>query len=247
MKILEIYKNLITEVEVESCVKKFGHELFGHELGGHEKNTGLENSYVRDIHDFTDNKYGEETTPQFINAIKTLRGCIGQYPEVLMPDNTTVYRGITIPIKYFADKKQPIDLKGLNPYIYKAKNKIQSWSTNFNIAATFGNHDIVNELASKIDFKEYSTPQARQILLQNMIHEDLRIPFILEYHTNPKDFIFKSKYFRLLSSSQHEDEVISIDNKPVKLMIKFNDHESVFLSVKGFMLIKYVNQALKEL
>jgi hypothetical protein len=79
-----------------------------------------------------------------------------------------------------------------------------------------------------------------------MIHEDLRIPFIIEYATNPKEFIFKAKYFRMLSTSHHEDEVLRIDNKPVQTTIKFNSHEDVFLSTKGFMLIKYVNQAIKE-
>ena len=104
MKLLNIYKTLITENQVESCVKNFGYELFGHELGGKEMNTGLENNYVRDIHDFTDNKYGEETTPEFMKALKTLKGCMKQYPEVLTPNSTFAYRGVTIPIKYFIDK-----------------------------------------------------------------------------------------------------------------------------------------------
>ena len=69
---------------------------------------------------------------------------------------------------------------------------------------------------------------------------------ILKYTTNPKEFIFKAKYFRMLSTSHHEDEVLRIDNKPVQTSIKFNSHEDVFLSTKGFMLIKYVNQAIKE-
>ena len=110
MKILEIYKTLLKEAEIESCVKKFGHELFGHELGGKEANTGIENSYVRDISDFTDNKYGEETSPEFVKAVTNLKGCMKQYPEVLIPESTKVYRGITIPVKYFIDKKQVIDL-----------------------------------------------------------------------------------------------------------------------------------------
>ena len=99
MKIYEAYKTLLIEAEIESCVKKFGHELFGHELGGKEPNTGIENTYVRDIENFTDNKYGEEIDSSFVKALKTLKTCMGQYPEVLVPDTTSVYRGVTIPVK----------------------------------------------------------------------------------------------------------------------------------------------------
>ena len=106
MQILKIYKSLITESEIQSCVKRFGHELFGDELGGKERNTGVEDKYVEDIFDFTDNKYGQETNPEFITALGVLKGCMKQYPEVLVPDKALAYRGIVIPIKYFIDRKQ---------------------------------------------------------------------------------------------------------------------------------------------
>lgn len=245
MKIYKIYESLLIETEITSCVKKFGHELFGHELGGKEMNTGLENNYVRDIADFTDNQYGEETTQDFIKALETLKGCVKQYPEVLMPEKTSVYRGITIPIKYFINKHQPISLTQPNPYVYKASSKIQSWSNDFDAASTFGNHDTLNEVAKNIDFSEYGTPEARQRLLQEMMAEDLRVAFVLEYRTNPQEFIFKSKYFRILSAAQHEDELIRIDNKPINVLAKFNDHEDVFLSGKGMLLMKYINAGIQ--
>ena len=245
MKILEIYKSLITEAHIEACVKSFGHELFGHELGGKEKNTGLENSYVRDISDFTDNKYGEEITPEFVKALDTLKGCMKQYPEVLIPEKTNVYRGITIPMKYFIEKHQPVHINIPNSYIYKAHSKIQSWSNDIDSASTFGNHDTLNEIAKDIDFKEYATPEARQRLLKEMIQADLRVAFILEYTTNPKEFIFKSKYFRMLSAAHHEDELVRIDNKPVQVLAKFNDSDNVFLSQHGLMLLKYINAGIR--
>lgn len=228
MKIVRIYEALLNETQIESCVKRFGHELFGHELGGSEKNTGIENSYVRDINDFTDNKYGEEITPEFVSAMNNLKGCMKQYPEVLIPEKTNVYRGITIPIKYFINKKQPINLMGTNPYVYKASSKIQSWSNDFDAASTFGNQETLNEIANNIDFKDYTTPESRQQLLKLMIQEDLRVAFVLEYATNSSEFIFKSKYFRILSAAHHEDELIRIDNEPINVLIKFNDHEDVF-------------------
>ena len=247
MKIYKLYESLLVEAEIESCVKKFGYELFGHELGGKEMNTGIENQYVRAISDFTDNKYGQEITPEFVKAINTLKTCMYQYPEVLIPEKTSVYRGITIPIKYFIEKKQPINLMGPNPYIYKATSKIQSWSNDFDIASTFGNHDTLNEVSKNINFKDYQTPEARQELLQQMIAEDLRIAFVLEYTTNPKEFIFKSKYFRMLSAAQHEDELIRIDNKPIQVVAKFNDHQDVFLTRNSMVLVKYINAGLQGL
>lgn len=245
MELLEIYKTLLIETAVEACVKSFGHELFGHELGGKEPNTGIENSYVRDISDFTDNKYGEETTPEFIKAMTKLKGCMKQYPEVLTPESTKVYRGIVLPVKDFIQKKQVIDLNNPISYLYKSPSLIQSWSDSYDVAATFGNHDTLNEIARNIDLKDYATPEARQRLLQEMINEDLRVAFVLEYHTNPKEFIFKSKYFKMLSMAHHEDELLRIDNKPINVLAKFNDHEDVFLSGKGLLLMKYINAGIQ--
>lgn len=245
MKLLEIYKNVLNEAQIEACVKSFGHELFGHELGGSEANTNKEANYVGLIHAFTDTNYGVETSDKFVKSLETLKGCMKQYPEVLIPESTKVYRGITIPIKYFVDRKQPIHLQTPNPYIYKASNKIQSWSDSYDIAATFGNHDTLNEVAKQLDFSEYTTPEARQRLLQEMVAEDLRVAFVLEYHTNPQEFIFKSKYFRILSAAHHEDELIRIENKPIKVLAKFNDHEDVFLSGKGMILMKYINAGIQ--
>jgi hypothetical protein len=37
MKIFEVYKALLTETDIQACVKKFGYELFGHELGGKKR------------------------------------------------------------------------------------------------------------------------------------------------------------------------------------------------------------------
>ena len=246
LKIYQLYESLILETEITSCVKKFGYELFGSELGGKEMNTGIENQYVRAIDDFTDTQYGEDTSPEFMKAINTLKGCMSQFPEVLMPEKTKVYRGLTIPAKYFIDNKQPISLTVPMPYVYKARNKIQSWSDNMDSASLFGNHDTLNEVAAGINFAEYQTPEARQQLLSKMIAEDLRIAFVIEYATNPKEFIFKSKYFRMLSAAHHEEELLRIDNHPIRVLAKFNDHQDVFLTGKGIALIKYINKAIEE-
>lgn len=246
IQIHKIYESILSETSAEACVKKFGQVLFGDELGGKEKNTGLENHYADEIKDFTDNRYGHETTPEFMSAVKNLHGCMGQYPDVLVPENTYVYRGINIPVKYFIDLNQIIDIKAPNRYVYKANNPIQSWTTNPDIAAMFGNHDVVNEIAQHMNFNDYNTPDLRQELLKHVIEEGLTIAFVLKYHTNFKEFMFKSKYFKMLSAAQHEDELLRIDNKSIVVEALFNNSEDVFLSSKGLSLMKYINKAIEE-
>jgi len=246
MKILKLYEHIILENSVEACVNKFGQQLFGDELGGTEKNTGIENSYVRDINDFTDNMYGEETTPELVNDLKNLKNCVKQYPEVLIPEKTTVYRGTTIPLSYFIKNKVKINTLEPFPYIYKAKGKIQSWTPNFDVASIFGNQDDINSFSENFNIGDYQSKEARQNLLNEVLNSNIKIAFVLSYVTNPKEFLFKSKYFRMLSKNTHEDEILRIENKPIQVMAKFNDHDDIFLSLNGLKLIKVINYAIQE-
>lgn len=247
MKIYKLYESLINEVEIQACVTKFGQELFGSQLGGSEKNTPLEDDYLEKIIDFTDGSYGYDIEPSFVKALQSLKGCVQQYPEILIPEKTNVYRGLTIPVKYFIKNRQQIELQKENPYVYKAKNKIQSWSTNFDSASIFGSHDILNEVANKIDFDSLKTPEGRKALLKDMIDEDLRIAFVLQYTSNENEYIFKSKYLKQLSKAEYEDELLRFDNKPINVIAWFNNSDDVFLSGDGMLLIKYINKAITEL
>jgi hypothetical protein len=246
MKIIDVYNSIINESKIEACVKKFGNELFADELGGNERNTGIENKYVDDIQDFTDNKYGEATDPDFYKTIKNLKACMQQYPEVLIPDKTKVYRGLTIPISFFINNKMVIDMEKPFPYIYKARNKVQSWSADLDAASLFGNQDMLNDLADNIDLLNYQTPEKRLNLLKIIQEKNPRIAFILEYVTNNDEFLFKSKYFRKLSKAHHEDELIRIDNKPIKVLTKFNNHEDVFIKYKSLKLIQIINKGILD-
>lgn len=247
MKIYRIYESVVNEAGIKGCVAKFGNELFGTELGGTEKNTELENDYLDKIIDFTDISYGHDIDPLFVSALKTLKGCMTQYPEVLIPENARVYRGITIPIKYFIDNKQQIFVDAKNEYVYKANNKIQSWSTSYESASMFGGQEILNEIAKKIDLDLFNTPESRRNLLSDLIAEDLRIGVVIQYNTNPEEFIFKSKYFSKLSSVDIEEEVIRFDNKPINVIAWFNVEGETKMSNDGSMLINYINKAISEL
>ena len=168
------------------------------------------------------------------------------YPEILIPEKTNIYRGLTIGMDYFINNKIIIDTKNPIPYTYKARSKVQSWSTSYDSASLFGNNEILNEVATPLDFNVFNTPEMRQRLLKFLLKENVRMAFVLEYNTNKSEFLFKSKYFRKLSEAPHEDEVIRFGNKPINTKIKFNDSEDVFLSMKGLKLINVVNFAIKE-
>jgi len=248
MKIFEIYKNIINEKEVESCVKDFGDELFSTQLGGDEPNTRLEDRYLELIHRFTDNEYGEETNPDFIKALTNLKRCTEKYPEVLTPNDTIVYRGVTLPVSYFIENKLTIGIDKEYPYVYKARAPLQSWSTSKRASQLFGNKDIVTEIADEIDIEIYQTPEARRNLLKLVIEEDLRIAFTLSFITNDKEFIFNSEYFKVLSKMYEEEEVIRVTNKPISVKATFNNNpQAGVLTPNSLKLMRLVNQAISEL
>lgn len=247
MEILKIYNNLITETAAQSCVRSFGKELFAQPLGGNEPNTTLEDDYLNIISDFTDASYGDSIKPEFLAAIKNLKGCMKSYPEVLVPETTKVYRGLTLPVSEFINSKHIIDTKQLFDYTYKTPYLIQSWSTSFDIASSFGNNEVLNEIADQLDLSNYNTPQNRQELLKLVTKEGLTIAFVLEYTSNSSEFLFKSKYFKKISANEHEEEILRIGNKPIVVKAKFNDHEDVFLSMNGLRLIKLINLAIGEI
>lgn len=246
MKLYTLYENLIKETSVEACVTQFGSELFADQLIGNEPNTRKEDNYIELIKRFTDNEYGEETNPDFMKAMTNLKGCMNTYPEILIPEKTNIYRGLTIGMDYFIINKIIIDTKNPIPYSYKARSKVQSWSTSYDSASLFGNNEILNEIAAPLDFNIFNVPEMRQRLLKFLLKENVRMAFVLEYNTNKSEFLFKSKYFRKLSEAPHEDEVIRFGNKLINTKIKFNDSEDVFLSMKGLKLINVVNIAIKE-
>lgn len=254
MKLVKLYEHLLTETAVEACVKQFGKSLFADQLSGNEPNTRTEDNYVDLIKRFTDNEYGESLSGDFMKAAQNLKGCMDTYPEVLIPEKTNIYRGLVIPLDYFINKRQPIDLNNWFDYTYKAPNKIQSWSESLDVAENFGSHDNINEIARNIFFKKLNnldqnlnTPEGRKKLLQYVYNNDVTVGFVLQYVTNKKDFLFKAKYFSKISEAPAEEEVLRISNNPINVKAKLNSHENVFLSKNGLILIKLINQAISEL
>lgn len=245
MEIIKLYETLIIETQVDSCVKTFGNQLFGQELGGTEKDTKTEKNYADLISRFSSEEYGRNMNPNFVKAINSLKGCVGQYKDVLLPENNLIYRGLTLPLSYFLEKRQPIITNEPFPYTYKATSAIQSWSVNPDIAALFGNNDEINALGEQFAEGGYNTSmeKAKEFIEYVKIkHPNLKIAMILQYKTNKSDFLFKSKYFKILSNNTHEDEVLRISNKPITVNAKFNYHEDVFITYNGMMVLKLISK-----
>jgi len=244
MGLYKIYESLLIESGVEGCFKLFGAELFGDELGGKEKNTPTENRYSDEITDFTDNMYGEELKPEFIKMIKTLKGCVSKYPEVLIPEETRIFRGTMIPLKYFVNNKEIIDIDKGNKYKYKANSKVQSWTENHVIANEFGDNSQLNTYANEININVYNSPEKRQELLNDLLSNNLYLAFRLAYHTNRNDFLFKSKYLNRLSYNGDEDEVIRINNGliAVDAYLKINGAKGI--NEESHNLLKLINLAI---
>ena len=246
MELYKIYEGILNESGAEKCVKLFGNELFGDEFGGNEKNTSTENRYCDEISDFTDNMYGEELKPEFISMVKTLRGCMGKYPEILVPEETRVFRGTMIPLTYFVNNNEIIDINGGNKYKYQAKSKIQSWTINPKIANMFGDNSQLNSYAKHINVNDYNSADRRKELLNELISDKLYLGFRLAYYTNINDFLFKSKYLNLLSHNGDEDEIIRVNNGPIIVDAYLKTGVGTDFNGLSNNLIKLINLAISD-
>lgn len=241
MKLFKLYESVLAEGDIESCIKLFGHEIFGDELGGSEKNTPTEDRYHDEIKDFTDNMYGDSLTPEFIEAVKNMKACMGKYPEVLVPENTIAYRGTMIPLAYFIDEGIEINLNGPTPYIYRAKTKIQSWTTNIKTANNFGDNEHIDDFSYNFKFDDDVNEKLANEWIHDMLAENMRISFNLAYRTNPDDFMFKPKYFDMLAYHGDENELIRINNKPINVDALLKTEGQGALSRHSIELLKLVN------
>jgi len=170
---------------------------------------------------------------------------MGQYSEVLIPEETRVFRGTMIPLKYFVKNKEIINLEGGgNKYNYKAKSKVQSWTVNHQIANKFGDNSQLNRYAKQINVDDYDSPIKRKELLNDLISENLYLGFRLTYNTTINDFLFKSKYLNRLSHNGDEDEIIRVTNGPIIVDAYLKTGVGTDFNGLSFNLIKLINLAI---
>lgn len=236
MKLVKLYESVLREGAAQSCVAEFGKILFADQLGGgNEKNTSIENKHAKAVYDFTDFNFGENMKPEIKKAINDLQKCVFTYPEILKPDAEIVYRGTSAPIMWFI-KNGLIPTKDVpQPYEYKAKSPIQSWTDTFDNATVFGEAEDLNEFCRFNDITD--------VRLENLIPKisKFTIPVILEYKATEKDFLFKSKYLNKMSEFDGENEVIRVENYPIYVNTYLNDK---WLSSASRQLLNKINDLL---
>lgn len=208
-----------------SCLDRFGKELFGDQFGGHEKNTRLEDEYSKLINQFGDNEFGVGINSKLVDAIYNLKKCASEYPEVLIADAETVYRGSYLPLSFFIKNGLKISQEGID-YTYIPRTPIQSWTSDEKVAEQFtGVIDINFSKLSKEFIKHHLKGlKAEDNFFLNILpkkeYASTPIPVVYVTKSN-EDFIFKHKYFNILTG-ENEDEVIRVSSNPIEVKLKVN-------------------------
>ncbi len=235
MKLVKLYESVLREGASESCVAEFGNILFGDQLGGNEKNTNIEDKHAKAVYDFTDVDFGENIRPEIQKAIINLKQCMSVYPEILIPKNEYVFRGTSAPIMEFIKNGKIPTNNEPQPFIYKAKSVVQSWTENINTAKNFGDGEKINQLIYDFDFSNFRL----EMIIPKLSR--ITIPVIISHRATPKDFLFKSEYLNKLSEFGTEDEVIRVDNSPIEVDAYLNEK---WLSSASRNLIRKINELL---
>jgi len=225
MKLITLYESVIREGKAQSCLVKFGKELFDPQLsnsGEVEPNTDTEDDYLKLIDQFTTYHHGKALRPVFIDAMRTLKGCVSSYPEVLQPDGVA-YRGLNIPLSellsQYEDISDDLDKGGIFDFIYTSPSIIQSWTTDKYNAEDFAK--VSPFLLQAIN--QYKRVSENPDELGNFISElytnmnNISVPIVITLNTSSDDFLFKAKYFKFLSQHEDEDELLRINNQPTKV------------------------------
>jgi hypothetical protein len=236
MKLVKLYESVLREGAAESCVAEFGKFLFGDQLGSDEKNTGIEDKHAKAIYDFTDYDFGENMKPEIQKAVHNLQNCMSTYPEILKPNVQKVFRGASAPIMEFIKNGKIPTRNEAEPFLYKARSPIQSWSESRDVAEKFGEAEKFNEFSRYVsNFDELRL----EILIPKI--SNMRVPVILQYMATPEDFLFKGKYLNKLSEFGGEQEVIRVDNTPIKVEAYLNEKWLTYPSIK---IINQINNLL---
>ncbi len=237
MKLVKLYESVLREGAAQSCVAEFGKILFADQLGGgNEKNTSIENKHAKAVYNFTDFDFGKNMKPEIEQAVTNLQDCMSTYPEILMPRTEKVFRGASAPIMEFIKNGKLPTHNETQPFIYKARSPIQSWTEYETVAELFGEADDLNQLSRNIDdFEDLRL----ELLIPKLSR--IRIPVILVYKASPKDFLFKGEYLNKLSEFGTEHEVIRVDNAPIEVDAYLNEK---WLSSASRKLITKINSLL---
>jgi hypothetical protein len=153
-----------------------------------------------------------------------------------MPKSEMVFRGASAPIMEFIKNGKLPTHNETQPFIYKARSPIQSWSESRDVAEKFGEAEKFNEFSRYVsNFDELRL----EMLIPKI--SNMRVPVILQYMATPEDFLFKGKYLNKLSEFGGEQEVIRVDNTPIKVEAYLNEKWLTYPSIK---IINQINNLL---
>lgn len=226
MKLVKLYESVIIEGKAKACMVKFGSELFDPQLAKHgeeiEPNTDTEDTYLKLIDQFTTYHHGKALRPAFISAMKSLKGCISSYPEVLEPEGVA-YRGLNVPLSellsQYEDISNDLDKGGIFDFVYVSPSVIQSWTADKYAAEDFAKISpfllqYINEykkvLGNPTELAKFTEE------LYNHIN-DISVPIVVTLNTTSDDFLFKAKYFMFLSQHEYEKELLRLNNQPTRV------------------------------
>ena len=179
----------------------FENVLFGDVKADPEKDTKVEQEISSAILDFM-----HDSTPQnkkkAYAALRYLDKFKNIFPDDLMPDTKEVYRGTAISIDQFVEYYTQGKLE-LNTtmgrhrfegrFTYRPRSNIQSWTTDYNIATSFGN----------------TTDNIRVTLFAKVNNS-----FILNSSIN--------RYFSRYTGT-NEDEIIRLSKRPIQCKMQIVD------------------------
>lgn len=185
------------------CIDKYGHILFGDFRNKSEKDTKKEKEAFTLLKRFLKNSHGKALESDFLKTLENFKKCIKQYPDILLPDSTLLYRGTSLtktdifdviydfPKGKKAARKFALSSEWylLGKHKYVSSSPVQSWSTSFVTAADFARN--------KDD------------------------GVVLVGNIQKRDLIFNSKF---LDSITGEDEIIRISKSPIECETYLQDY-----------------------
>jgi hypothetical protein len=211
-KKMKQFNEIICEISSQECEEKFGEYLFGefkefYIKAGLEKDTPTEKKIFDNIIKFIRGDYvGKKEDQTLIKSLKELAECKSRYNIILKPEQNILYRGSVISetdlnkIKKLSPTSEiGQQFNKIGKFTYKGRSKVQSWTTNMNVAKMF----------AEDSYYDYSIPSSS--------------PAVMRYNfKGGKDILFNTTFLNKLSKKAGysvEDEIIRIENKPIKVDI----------------------------
>ncbi len=225
MKLGKLYEAVLLEGKAQACLVKFGNELFDPQLSGSddfEKNTPTEDAYLKLIDQFTTYHHGRALRPAFVEAMKTLKGCMSSYPDVLQPEGTA-YRGDVMSMNdlltQYDDIADDLSKGGVFDFTYAPKSIIQSWTSDKYAAEDFAKVSpfLLQMIISYKEVKDNPKELANFAREISDSLDNITVPIVIKLNTNADDFLFKSRYFMFLSQHEYEEELLRVNNQPTRV------------------------------